>query len=61
MGNCSHRRYLPELIELVRTGAIDPSKILTQKKPIRSVIEAFQEFDKRSSDWLKVELKPTST
>lgn len=59
MGNCNHRKYLPELIELVRTGAIDPSTILTQKKPMKTVIEAFQEFDKRNSDWIKVELKPT--
>lgn len=60
MGNCNHRKYLPELIELVRTGALDPSKILTQKKPLKTVLEAFQEFDRRTSDWIKVELKPTS-
>lgn len=59
MGNCNHRKVLPELIELVRTGALDPSMILTQKKPLKSVLEAFREFDKRASDWIKVELKPT--
>lgn len=61
MGNCNHRKYLPIVLELVRTGAIDPSTILTQKRPIGTVLEAFREFDKRSSDWIKVELKPTST
>ena len=24
MGNCNHRRYIPKLIDLVRTGVIDP-------------------------------------
>lgn len=61
MGNCNHRKYLPIVIELVRTGAIDPSTVLTQKRSLRTVIEAFQEFDKRSSDWIKVELTPAST
>ncbi|HEY8945240.1 MAG TPA: zinc-dependent alcohol dehydrogenase, partial [Polyangiaceae bacterium] len=28
MGNCNHRRYVPELIELVSSGAVDPSAIL---------------------------------
>src|SRR5690606_40002389 len=32
MGNCPHRRYIPKLIELVVSGAIDPAQILTQDR-----------------------------
>lgn len=59
MGNCNHRRYLPELIELVRTGAIDPTKILTQREPLSSAVEAYQSFDLRQPGWIKVELLPS--
>jgi threonine dehydrogenase-like Zn-dependent dehydrogenase len=59
MGVCNHRKYLPELIELVRTGALDPSRVLTQEKALRNVIEAFKAFDKREPAWVKVELQPS--
>jgi hypothetical protein len=29
-GNCPRRRYVPELVEMVRTGAIDPHDVLTK-------------------------------
>ena len=28
--NCNHRRYLPELVTMTRSGAVDPSKVLAQ-------------------------------
>ena len=31
MGNCPHRRYLPRLIELVRTGAVVPATFLQRR------------------------------
>jgi threonine dehydrogenase-like Zn-dependent dehydrogenase len=58
MGNCNHRRYIPELIELVRSGAIDPSIILTQTRPLGTVLDAYKAFDTRSPNWVKVELEP---
>jgi threonine dehydrogenase-like Zn-dependent dehydrogenase len=60
MGNCNHRRYAPHLIELVRTGAIDPTEILTQVEPLTKVIPAYEAFDKREPGWIKVELKPAA-
>ena len=59
MGNCNHRKYIPMLIELVRTGVIDPSVILTQIEPIGNVIDAYKAFDTRTPSWVKVELQPT--
>lgn len=60
MGNCNHRRYIPKLIDLVRSGAVDPSKILTQREPLTEVIAAYKAFDLRQPGWIKVELKPSA-
>jgi threonine dehydrogenase-like Zn-dependent dehydrogenase len=56
MGNCNHRRYIPKLVQLVRTGAIDPSEILTQKEPLTAAVEAYKSFDRREPGWVKVKL-----
>jgi threonine dehydrogenase-like Zn-dependent dehydrogenase len=58
MGNCNHRAILPELVELVRNGSIDPIAILTQREPIMNAIDAYQAFDKRQPGWMKVKLEP---
>lgn len=57
MGNCNHRKYIPHLIELVQSNIIDPAKILTQRAPFASAIEAYESFDLRKSGWLKVKLQ----
>jgi threonine dehydrogenase-like Zn-dependent dehydrogenase len=45
---------------MVRTGQIDPSKILTQSESMTNAIEAFKAFDERQPGWIKVELKPSA-
>jgi threonine dehydrogenase-like Zn-dependent dehydrogenase len=59
-GNTPHRKYIPDLIELVESGAIDPAEILTQTEPLADAIEAYKAFDRRESGWIKVELKPNA-
>ncbi|CAA9390436.1 zinc-dependent alcohol dehydrogenase [uncultured Nocardioides sp.] len=54
MGNCNHRRYLPRLVDLVRTGAVDPGTVLTQTADVPSAIDAYATFDQRESGWTKV-------
>jgi threonine dehydrogenase-like Zn-dependent dehydrogenase len=61
MGNCPHLKYVPKLVDLVRDGTIDPTKVLTEEvEPMASVIEAYKAFDKRMPGWIKVELKPAA-
>jgi threonine dehydrogenase-like Zn-dependent dehydrogenase len=57
-GNCNHRRYVPKLVELVRSGAVDPATAITQLEEVTSAIEAYEAFDERRAGWLKVELEP---
>jgi threonine dehydrogenase-like Zn-dependent dehydrogenase len=59
-GNCNHRRYVPKLVELVRSGAIDPQQAITQLEGVRGAVEAYEAFDERRSGWLKVELEPAA-
>lgn len=56
MGNCNHRKYVPDLVELVRVGAIDPTAVVTKREQMPSVIDAYKEFDLRHPGWIKVEL-----
>ena len=58
MGNCNHRAYLPELVELVRADAIDPAQVLTQTEPLMNAIEAYKAFDRHEPGWIKVKLQP---
>ena len=60
MGNCNHRRYIPELIGMVRPGKVDPSRVLTQLEGVTSAVEAYEAFDQRRPGWMKVELEPTA-
>jgi threonine dehydrogenase-like Zn-dependent dehydrogenase len=58
MGNCNHRKYIPRLIDLVRTGEVDPTEILTHAGPLTGAIEAYKNFDKRAEGWIKVMVEP---
>jgi threonine dehydrogenase-like Zn-dependent dehydrogenase len=60
MGNCNHRRYLPRLVTMVRSGAVDPGNVLTQVKDATSAIDAYRSFDRHEAGWIKVELLPGS-
>lgn len=60
MGNCHHMRYIPLLAQLVRTGAIEPTEVLTQTEPLTSAIEAYKQFDLRQPGWIKVKLEPVA-
>ena len=57
MGNCNHRKYIPMLLGLVASGAVDPVRILTQMEPTQDAIEAYEAFDQRQPGWIKVELE----
>lgn len=60
MGTCHHRKYIPRLLELVRTGAVDPLQFITRAVPLTDVIEAYKAFDLHRPGWLKVELRPVA-
>jgi threonine dehydrogenase-like Zn-dependent dehydrogenase len=56
-GNCNHRAYLPHLVSLVATGALDPTPLVTRWPDPVDAIEAYASFDRRESGWTKVALE----
>jgi threonine dehydrogenase-like Zn-dependent dehydrogenase len=57
-GNCNHRKYIPILLEKVKSGEVDPDKILTNEVKLASAVNAYESFDKREDGWVKVMLTP---
>ncbi|MDL4915435.1 MAG: zinc-dependent alcohol dehydrogenase [Enterobacterales bacterium endosymbiont of Blomia tropicalis] len=58
MGNCNHHTIIPHLLELTRSGVIDPVDVLTKVEPMSNVVDAYKAFDKREPGWIKTELEP---
>jgi threonine dehydrogenase-like Zn-dependent dehydrogenase len=56
MGNCNHRRYVPELLDLVASGQLDPTGFITERLEVESAIDAYRSFDRREKGWLKTVL-----
>jgi len=56
MGNCDHHSVTPPLIDMVASGAFDPTALITEREPIASAIDAYEAFDRREPGWIKVEL-----
>jgi threonine dehydrogenase-like Zn-dependent dehydrogenase len=54
MGNCNHRRYLPELIDIVASGRMSLAANVTQQETFDTVIDAYRAFDRRQPGWVKV-------
>ncbi|WP_050727645.1 zinc-dependent alcohol dehydrogenase [Vulgatibacter incomptus] len=58
MGICNHRKYIPELVELVRSGQLDLAPYLTEIRPLSQVIDSYKAFERRDPYWSKVEIQP---
>ena len=50
----------PRVIDMIRSGRVTPTAVLTQQEPLVDAITAYQEFDRRRAGWVKVELKPAA-
>ncbi|GGC77989.1 glutathione-dependent formaldehyde dehydrogenase [Tersicoccus solisilvae] len=56
LGNCNHHTVTPPLLDIVATGLVDPTALITQQEPLTSAVEAYESFDRREEGWLKTEL-----
>jgi threonine dehydrogenase-like Zn-dependent dehydrogenase len=56
MGNCNHRRYLPELVTMTRSGAVDPSRVFIEVDDALNVIEVYETSTAAGPGWIKVAL-----
>jgi threonine dehydrogenase-like Zn-dependent dehydrogenase len=58
MGVCHHRRYIPKLMQLIGSGAIDLSQVVPRRETLLSATEAYELFERHANGWLQVELLP---
>jgi threonine dehydrogenase-like Zn-dependent dehydrogenase len=49
---------IPHLVELVRSGAVRPSEVITQIGDLTGAVDAYEHFDDRDAGWHKVALDP---
>lgn len=62
MGNAEHRRYIPHLLDLIASGVVDPSRVLTHETGVSTgAVEAYEHFDRREAGWIKTILDPASS
>ncbi|QDH23308.1 zinc-dependent alcohol dehydrogenase [Saccharibacillus brassicae] len=50
--------YMPELFNQIKTGQLDPTDIITHKLPLDEAEHAYDIFDSKKEDCIKVILKP---
>ncbi|RYD03546.1 hypothetical protein N752_19255 [Desulforamulus aquiferis] len=58
MGQCPATAYVRHLMKLVQEGKIDPTDIITHKLKLEEGQHAYEIFDQKQDDCIKVVLKP---
>ncbi len=61
MGQTHVQRYLPHLLDLISTGKIDPSFVITHVLPLSEAPAAYELFKQKEDGCIKVVLKPWET
>lgn len=57
-GNCPHRALIPELIDIVAAGTLDPGRGVTVRRGVADAVEAYRTFDEHRPGWVKVAIDP---
>lgn len=57
-GQCHVQRYLPELLERIQKGEIDPSFVITHRMPLDDAPKGYEIFSNKQDECIKVVLKP---
>jgi len=60
-GQASVKRYMPHLLEHVRQGRIQPSKIFTHRVPLDQAPDMYHTFAQKKDGCIKVALLPNET
>jgi len=59
-GQCHVHRYVPELLDRIRKGEIDPSFVVTHRIPLSQAAEAYKLFRFHQDECIKVVLDPAA-
>ena len=55
---CNVKRYMPHLLEHIRTGRIDPKAIISHRIPLEDAADAYRIFARKEDDCIKCVLIP---
>ncbi len=58
IGTCPARNYIPQLMPLLVTKRLDPTRLITHRLPLAQAPEGYQIFDRKEENALKILLKP---
>lgn len=51
MGNCAHRRYVPDLASLVAAGRLEPTPLITRWVGTGDALDAYRTLDRGEFGW----------
>jgi len=55
-GVCNHRKYIPRLLDMVKSRTVDPARLVSHREPLMSAVDAYHALAQRQPGWLMVEL-----
>jgi threonine dehydrogenase-like Zn-dependent dehydrogenase len=58
MGQTHVHKYIPRLLQLIESGAIDPSFVISHRLPLESAPDAYRMFVDKTDSCTKVVLRP---
>ena len=58
MGQTHVQRYMPELLELIWQGKLNPGEIISHRLPLEQAAEGYRMFDRKEDSCSKVILRP---
>jgi threonine dehydrogenase-like Zn-dependent dehydrogenase len=58
MNQCNVRRYMPHLLQRIQEGALDPTRIITHRFPLKDAPHAYQLFSDKEDGCIKCVLMP---
>jgi threonine dehydrogenase-like Zn-dependent dehydrogenase len=58
MGQTHVQRFMPELLEFIGQGKLNPEAIITHRLPLEQAADGYRIFDKKQEDCRKVILRP---
>lgn len=58
MGQCPVQAYVDPILRMIKENKIDPTDIITHKLPLKQGSHAYELFDKKEDNCIKVILKP---
>lgn len=60
MNQCNARRYMPHLLELIRTGQVDACGIITHRWRLEDAPQAYELFSRKGGGCIKCVLMPSA-